>query len=263
LLDEPIFLSSLPALLSSGVWQLSCDNRDQQPRKAERAAFVVAAKWKSMHKVVLTFDDGPDPENTPRILDVLAREDVPAVFFIVGERLSCPGALDIVRRAASAGHLIGNHTFSHPKLTELPPEDIRTQILQTHDLIAEFEPKRKLFRPPYGASNKIVINIAKSLNYKTVLWNVSSEDWKAENRPGKWVDIAIEQIRVPHLAICLCHDLGRTADHLPQLLERVKQLQNRKFVRYDRRRDLRWLVERAHQRARDWLNSPNSADLKE
>ena len=215
-----------------------------------------------MHKVVLTFDDGPDPEHTPRILDMLGQEDVRAVFFIVGERLRCPGSLDIVRRAASAGHLIGNHTFSHPKLTELSPEDIRTQILRTHDLIAEFEPKRKLFRPPYGMHNEIVINMAKSLDYKTVLWNVTSEDWKTENSPGEWVDIAIEQIRVRHLAICLCHDLGGTADHLPQLFERVKQLQNRQFVRYDHRRDLRWLLERAHQRARDWLKSPNSPDRK-
>ena len=230
--------------------------------KVESAVFVAAVKQKSMHKIVLTFDDGPDPEHTPRILDLLAEEDVPALFFVVGERLRRPGALDIVRRAASAGHLIGNHTFSHANLTELSSEDIRTQILRTHDLIAEFEPKKKLFRPPYGACNKIILDIAKSLNYKTVLWNVNSMDWKAENHPSEWVDIAIEQIRVRHLAICLCHDLGHTADHLPQLFERVKQLQNRQFVRYDRRRDLRWLVEGANQRARDWLKTANSPGLK-
>lgn len=215
-----------------------------------------------MHKIVLTFDDGPEPDHTPRILDLLAEEGVRAVFFVIGERVLRHGALDIVRRAASAGHLIGNHSFSHPNLTELAPEEIRSQIVRTHDLISEFEPKRRLFRPPYGAHNETVLSVAKSLNYKTVLWNVNSMDWRTENNPSDWVDIAIEQISVRHLSICLCHDLDRTADHLPQLFERVKRLPNRQFVGYDRRRDFSWLVQGARQRIRDWLISANSRGRK-
>lgn len=197
-----------------------------------------------MHRVVLTFDDGPHPENTPRVLDLLAKENVKAVFFTVGERLQAPGALDIVRRATREGHLIGNHSFSHPKLTEVSPEDVRSQIARTQQLISEFEPKHKLFRPPYGAHNNSVKAIAKKLKYKTVLWNVDSGDWKAENQPSAWVDVAVEQISKRYLSICLLHDYySHTAAHLPQLLEKLKRLPDLHFVRYENRRDFRSIAQ--------------------
>jgi peptidoglycan-N-acetylglucosamine deacetylase len=191
-----------------------------------------------MHRVILTFDDGPEPEHTPCILDLLAKENVQAVFFVLGKKLQSPGALDIVRRAAREGHLIGNHTFSHPNLTQLSPEDIRSQIVRTHEIISEFEPKRKLFRPPYGSSNETVKAVAKELRYDPVWWDVDPKDWKTENEPSAWVDVAIEQIRTRHRAICLCHDTRQTAAHLPQLFEKVKQLSNYQFVRYDHCRTL-------------------------
>ncbi len=197
-----------------------------------------------MHRVVLTFDDGPHAEHTPRILDVLAEQQIRAVFFVVGERVQSAAALDIVRRTAKNGHLIGNHTFSHPRLTELPTEEIRSEIVRTHELIAEFEPRQKLFRPPYGLYNETVEAVLKELKYKAVLWNADSGDWKPENQSSAWVDVAIEQISARHLAICLCHDsCGHTADHLARLLEKVKQLSNYRFVRYEFRRDLRSVVQ--------------------
>jgi peptidoglycan-N-acetylglucosamine deacetylase len=212
-----------------------------------------------MHKVVLTFDDGPDPRYTPRILDVLAAENIRAVFFVLGERVEAPGGLALVRRAAAEGHLIGNHTFSHPNLTTLSLEDVRAQIMRTHELIAEFESKRKLFRPPYGACNNAVSAVANELGYKTVLWTVNSEDWVAENESAAWVDTAMKQIVSRHLAICLCHDLACTADYLPRLLREVKQLSNREFVSYQGRRDLRWLASGIGRRARgcfSWAQLP-------
>jgi peptidoglycan-N-acetylglucosamine deacetylase len=192
-----------------------------------------------MPKVILTFDDGPEPEHTPRILDILAKENVQAVFFVLGEKLQSTGALDIVRRATSEGHLIGNHTFSHPNLTRLSPEEIRSQIVRTHRIISDFEPKQKLFRPPYGSSNETVKAVVKELNYEAVWWNADSGDWNTENQPSAWVDFAIERIRARRRAICLCHDTGHTADHLPQLLEKVKQLPKYRFARYDHCRTLR------------------------
>jgi peptidoglycan-N-acetylglucosamine deacetylase len=204
-----------------------------------------------VHRLVLTFDDGPFPQHTPRILDALAKYNVPALFFVVGERLEVPGALEIVRRAAREGHLIGNHTFSHPNLTEVSPQEIRSQILRTHDLISQFEPRRMLFRPPYGACNDTVRAIAKGLGYSTVLWNASSEDWRAENFSSAWVDIALEQISAQHIAICLCHDQPHTAEYLPRFIERLRQLSSHKFVSYYGRRDFKWLVDGIGRRARD------------
>jgi peptidoglycan-N-acetylglucosamine deacetylase len=217
-----------------------------------------------VHKVVLTFDDGPIPEHTPRILDVLAQYGVTGLFFVMGERVQAPGSREIVRRAAREGHWIGNHTFNHPNLTKVSPEEIRSQILRTEELISEFEPRRRLFRPPHGACNDTVKAIAKELHYKIVLWSVSSEDWRAENWPSAWVDIAVEQISAQHLAICLCHDLPHTAEHLPRLIERVRLLSSHRFVSYDGRRDLKWLVDAIGWRARDWVKrkSPRSEEVK-
>jgi peptidoglycan-N-acetylglucosamine deacetylase len=202
-----------------------------------------------VYKIILTFDDGPDPEHTPRILDALAKEKVPAVFFVLGERVQAPGGLDIVRRAAAEGHVIGNHTFNHRRLTELTPEEVRTQILRTHDLIAEFRPR--LFRPPHGACNDRIKAIAKELHYKTLLWNACFEDWRAENQPSRWVDIAVKQIVAQPLALCLAHDLRYTAEHLPTLLKEMKRFPNRKFVSYDDRKDFMWAVRGVSWRVRN------------
>ena len=218
-----------------------------------------------MHRIVLTFDDGPRPEHTPRILDALAKYNVPALFFVVGERLKVPGALEIVRRAAREGHLIGNHTFNHPNLTEVSPEEVRSQILRTHDLISQFEPRRKLFRPPYGACNDTVKAIAKELGYSTVFWNAKSEDWIAENSSA-WVDIALEQVSAQHIAICLCHDSQpHTAEHLPRFLERMRARSSHEFVSYYGRRDFKWLVDEIGRRARESLKriDPRAQATKE
>jgi peptidoglycan/xylan/chitin deacetylase (PgdA/CDA1 family) len=206
-----------------------------------------------VHRVVLTFDDGPNIEHTPLILDALAKYNVAALFFVIGERLNVPGALEIVRRASREGHLIGNHTFNHLNLTELSPEEIRSQILRTHDLISEFEPKRKLFRPPYGACDEAIKAIAKVLGYETVLWSASSKDWLPENESSAWVDIAVEEISSQHIAVLLCHDLKHTAEHLPRLIERVQLLSTYKFVTYYNRRDVKWFVDGIGRRVRDRL----------
>jgi peptidoglycan/xylan/chitin deacetylase (PgdA/CDA1 family) len=213
-----------------------------------------------LHKVVLTFDDGPVSEYTPRVLDALAKYNVPGLFFVIGERLRAPGALEIVGRAVREGHLIGNHTFNHPNLTEVSPEEVRSQILRTHDLISQFEPKHKLFRPPYGASNDTVKTIAKQLGYQTVFWNARSEDWRAENASSAWVDIAVEQVSKQHTAICLCHDdRPHTAEYLPRFIERVRLLSTHKFVSYHSRRDLQWLVSGISRRTRRWVKRTLSA----
>jgi peptidoglycan-N-acetylglucosamine deacetylase len=217
-----------------------------------------------VHRVVLTFDDGPSPQYTPRILDALAKYNVPALFFVIGERLKVPGALEIVRRAAREGHLIGNHTFNHPNLTEVSAQEVRSQILRTHDLISQFEPRRKLFRPPYGACNDTVKAIAKELGYRIVLWNASSEDWRAENRSSAWVDIALEQVSAQHIAICLCHDQPHTAEYLPRFIERLRQLSSHKFVNSYGRRDFKWLVDGIGRRTRNCLKwiEPRAQEMK-
>jgi peptidoglycan-N-acetylglucosamine deacetylase len=208
-----------------------------------------------LHRLVLTFDDGPVPEHTPRILDALAKHRVPALFFVLGQQLKFPGAIEIVRRAAREGHLIGNHTFDHPDLTQLTPEQIRSQFLRTHELIAEFEPRIRLFRPPYGACNHIVRSIAKKLGYELVFWNSSSEDWRPENASSAWVNIAIKQVSTQHAGVCLLHDRPHTAQHLPEFLERIRLLGTHKIVDYYHRRDLLAYVYGAGRRMRHYTKT--------
>jgi peptidoglycan-N-acetylglucosamine deacetylase len=202
-----------------------------------------------LHRVVLTFDDGPDIDHTPRILDQLAKANVQAVFFILGMRIETPRHMDLVRRAAAEGHLIGNHTFNHSRLTELSADAIRADLLKNQELIAEFEPRQKLFRPPFGSCNETVNSVARELGYRTVLWNVDSTDWKDENKPAGWVDVAMKQIKERPRSVCLFHDYGHTADHLSQLLERVNELPDSQFVRYDQRRDFKYILSRLWQKS--------------
>jgi peptidoglycan-N-acetylglucosamine deacetylase len=185
------------------------------------------------HDVILTFDDGPHPKYTPLLLDLLAKENLKAVFFVCGERVAAAGGRDIVKRAAAEGHLIGNHSYSHPQLTKLSADAARSEIVRTHELIAEFEPVHKLLRPPYGAHNAMVDGILAELDYHIVLWNVDPEDWKASNKPSKWIDVAMEQISGRSHNVFLCHDIQETTvQNFPAFLERVRTLPNSQFLTY-------------------------------
>jgi len=184
-------------------------------------------------EVVLTFDDGPHPKYTPFVLDVLKDAGLKAVFFVCGQRVANPGVLEIVRRARDEGHLIGNHTYSHPDLTKLTADQVRDEIKKTHDLIAEFEPDHRLCRPPYGAHNATVDNVLREMDYHVVLWTVDPEDWKAANKPDKWIDVAVNQIRTRGHSIFLCHDIQpTTVQNFAAFIEKVRAIPKATFISY-------------------------------
>lgn len=127
-------------------------------------------------EIALTFDDGPNPAWTPRLLDTLAGHGVHATFFLLGGFAQAQP--DLVRRIAAAGHLIGNHSWSHPDLSRTPANAIRDQLQRAG---AELEqilgaPVR-LFRPPYGGRRPAVFRIARELGLLPVLWNAMTSDW--------------------------------------------------------------------------------------
>lgn len=126
--------------------------------------------------IALTFDDGPST-NTPRLLDGLAEYDAKATFFVLGHRLEAKS--DIVKRLSDEGHSIGNHSFNHKQLTKLSAKDINYQIDETSELIFGITGQDTiLLRPPYGAKNSKLIDIAKSKNMSVINWNIDPEDWK-------------------------------------------------------------------------------------
>jgi peptidoglycan/xylan/chitin deacetylase (PgdA/CDA1 family) len=126
------------------------------------------------HQVALTFDDGPDPAATPRLLKLLAARDVRATFFLIGERaVRHP---DVVRAIADAGHEIGNHTWRHRNAWLLPPAAAAREITEGARILGDIlgRPPR-LYRPPWGIVNAAALATARRLGLVTVLWSVQHE----------------------------------------------------------------------------------------
>jgi peptidoglycan-N-acetylglucosamine deacetylase len=129
-------------------------------------------------QIALTYDDGPNDPHTLRLLDVLAKHNVSATFFMIGRRVQQHP--DIARAVAQAGHVIGNHTFTHPLLIFKSEAQTRAQLVDCHqalqDAIGEHS---NLFRPPFGGRRPATLRIAHALGLQAVMWNVTGYDWNA------------------------------------------------------------------------------------
>ncbi|HEY6445574.1 MAG TPA: polysaccharide deacetylase family protein [Acidobacteriaceae bacterium] len=125
----------------------------------------------------LTFDDGPNDPWTPRLLELLAQHNVRATFFLIGEFVRERPAL--VRQIVAAGHLIGNHTATHPWLPLLSNKQVRNQLAFCNATIEEATGQRvHYFRPPHGARRPGVLRAARGLGLTPVLWNAMGYDWR-------------------------------------------------------------------------------------
>ena len=138
---------------------------------------TVASIWRGRRDrpaVTLTFDDGPDPEWTPRVLDILEREDTRGAFFLIGRRaLRAP---DVARRIAEAGHDLGNHTWSHPNLWRCGPRHTEREIADGHAAIAEAAGTvPRFFRPPWGKTNLAMFGALRRSATPCVFWTVQPE----------------------------------------------------------------------------------------
>jgi peptidoglycan/xylan/chitin deacetylase (PgdA/CDA1 family) len=136
-------------------------------------------------ELALTFDDGPNPAWTPRLLEVLASHDVRATFFMVGSHAQPEP--ELVRRVAAAGHRIGIHSWSHPNLALIPAGRVREELVRSKQTLEEITGAPILhFRPPFGARRPLVLRTARDLGLVPVLWNAMTSDWK-EPSTGKIV----------------------------------------------------------------------------
>ena len=123
--------------------------------------------------LALTFDDGPDPDYTPRLLDILKAHRARATFFMTGE--AARRHPEIVKRVAEGGHTIGNHSFDHPSFPLISGRERRAQMRACAKAVAPYGVR--LFRPPYGQQNLFSRFDAFLLGYEVVAWNVSTDDW--------------------------------------------------------------------------------------
>jgi peptidoglycan/xylan/chitin deacetylase (PgdA/CDA1 family) len=127
-------------------------------------------------ELALTFDDGPNPAWTPQLLDILASHKVRATFFMVGRYAEAEPVL--TRYIADAGHLVGNHSWSHPNLALTAPVRVRAELSRTKNVLEQIIGKPvSHFRPPFGARRPDVLRTARGLGMTPVLWNAMTSDW--------------------------------------------------------------------------------------
>jgi peptidoglycan/xylan/chitin deacetylase (PgdA/CDA1 family) len=168
--------------------------------------------------VRLTFDDGPNPAATPKILDTLSRYGVATTFFVVGRAAAAYPA--IVRREKREGHAVGNHSWDHADLTRLTSAQVESELRRTDDVIRQDTGTTPTqWRPPYGARNAAVEAAAKRVGLTTmVLWTVDPRDWA--DPPATTVrDRVLGAVRPG--SVVLLHDGtgANTAAALPMILD--------------------------------------------
>lgn len=131
--------------------------------------------------IFLTFDDGPHPTRTPRVMDILDEFDVKATFFFVGKNIE--KYPEIVKEVSRRGHAIANHTFSHKRLIRMSDSEMLDEISKVEDLYSKLKvPFRKLLRPPFGLISKSQIALLKEYGYQIVIGNVYPRDSNAAKK---------------------------------------------------------------------------------
>jgi peptidoglycan/xylan/chitin deacetylase (PgdA/CDA1 family) len=178
-------------------------------------------------RVALTFDDGPHPVYTPELLDGLKERQAKATFFVVGKNIE--GHEDIIRRMDEEGHLIGNHTYDHVKITGMPPEQACAQITKTSSLIEKITGKKtEYIRPPFGAWDK---TLDCGFEMFPVLWSIDPLDWTTKNTDTvvqKVLDAAEED------SIILLHDFyGSSVEAALRIVDALQE-QGYEFVTVDK-----------------------------
>jgi peptidoglycan-N-acetylglucosamine deacetylase len=183
----------------------------------------------SNKEIAITFDDGPHPNFTPKLLTILRRFNVKATFFVVGMKADqYPG---LVRAEIVGGHSVGNHTYHHVNLKKIPQEAVATEIKACGNVLYKITGRQPdLFRPPGGDYNRNVAEVAAALGYKMVLWTDDPGDYAS---PGVKIIEARLLYKLGNGGIILLHDgVQQTVDVLPQLLQYLKD-KGYKFVTID------------------------------
>lgn len=178
-------------------------------------------KYKTLKKVALTFDDGPDGETTEKLLDILKKEKVKATFFVVGNNIK--ENEEVLIRMKKEGHLIGNHTYNHSQLTKLSFNEAVEEINNTNAMITNitgYTPE--YIRPPFGSWTESLLD---ETSMSVVMWNVDPEDWKYQNK-----DIVADKIikNTKSGDIILMHDIFESSVDAVETV--IRELKKKEFV---------------------------------
>jgi peptidoglycan/xylan/chitin deacetylase (PgdA/CDA1 family) len=192
---------------------------------ASLAAAAVAAGYQSMaprgqwyggtftglqpgsKQLALTYDDGPNDPHTFRLLEVLAKHNVKATFFLIGRFVK--QRPDIAREFIRAGHVVGNHTFSHPNLIFATAGQTRTELTLCEQALGDAVGEHsRLFRPPFGGRRPSTLRVARALGLEPVMWSVTGWDWKG--KPAEFVERKVAQ-QIRGGDVILLHDGSHAA----------------------------------------------------
>jgi peptidoglycan/xylan/chitin deacetylase (PgdA/CDA1 family) len=217
----------LPALAGSRPVGFASSPAPISPRL--RALLGVEDTTASGAGYALTFDDGPHPEGTPAMLEILARERARATFFLVGEQVLRSPTL--AREIADAGHAVALHCYRHRNLLRLTPRQVREDVARAEEAIAVHTGcTPELYRPPFGVLNAAALRLARARGWRTLLWSHWGRDWEARATPASIAARVTDAAGAG--AVLLLHDADdysapdswrRTAAALPRVLETLAE----------------------------------------
>ncbi len=178
----------------------------------QKGFYVNAQSVSECNGILLTFDDGPDPENTPKVLDILSKYNVKALFFIIAK--NAEQHPEIIRRILNEGHAIGSHTYNHNPFMAFRTSGSYTKELKHADeVFKSLNINTKLFRPPLGITNAMIRKAIDKMNYHVVAWSIRSFDTRKTPRQ-KVLNRICSQLQ-PN-SIILMHDRMHEADWLTE-----------------------------------------------
>lgn len=216
---------------AEGNWGLSFQEEGQPP--VANATFEELAQYDAFYaqdtdeKVLyLTFDCGYENGNTPQILDALKKHNISATFFVVGTYIESDP--ELVKRMVAEGHIVGNHTWHHPDMSQISTmETFKTELTDVEDAYKQVtgEEMTRFYRPPQGKYSETNLKNAQELGYKTFFWSLAYVDWYEDDQPTK--EEAFDKLlgRIHPGAIVLLHNTSSTnAEILDELLGKWKEM---------------------------------------
>lgn len=232
LIPTVLFLESRQApALETGAWGLSFRQENMPPVAdvSQEEIGTYDAKYigdTAKKTVYLTFDCGYEAGYTENILDVLQAHNAPAAFFVVGHYIETQP--ELVCRMVQEGHIVGNHTWSHPNMSEITQlSAFQQQLQQVSDAYKACtgSDMPQYYRPPQGVYSQENLKMAQELGYKTVFWSLAYVDWKQDDQPT--AEYAMEKLteRIHNGAVVLLHNTSSTnCQVLDQILTRWEEM---------------------------------------
>lgn len=177
----------------------------------------------SSQVIYLTFDEGYENGYTGRILDILKANDVKAAFFVTKPYIKSEP--DLVRRMVNEGHIVGNHTNTHPSMPDISDDKVIKEITDTSDYFKEVTnvDMPNYLRPPMGEWSERTLYLTNSLGYKTILWSMAYKDWVTDDQPGRDASYKFVDTYYHNGAILLLHAVSKSnTEALPDIIKNLK-----------------------------------------